>query len=46
MNIDLYHEILDLNDELKLGYHLKEFFLDIVKKCTYEDAEKAIKNLG
>ena len=40
MKIDLLHQILNISEELKRGYELKELFLDIVNHSNYENAEK------
>lgn len=40
LKIDLLHKILNISEELKRGYELKELFLDIVHHSDYENAEK------
>ncbi len=41
---DLIHELLDISDDLRRGYQLKELFLDIVHHTTYEDAERQLRD--
>ena len=41
---DIKREILEISDELKRGYDLKEAFLDIVNHASYEDAERQLAN--
>lgn len=40
--IDILNEILAISDEINRGYQLKEMFLDIVKKGTYENAKEQL----
>lgn len=42
LKIDILKEMLNISDELKRGWELKELFLDIIKHSTYEEAEKEI----
>ena len=42
--VDILRDILDISEELKRGYNLKELFLDIINHATYEDAEEQIRN--
>lgn len=35
-------ELLEISDELKRGYQLKELFLDIVNHSEYKEAEKQL----
>lgn len=44
LKIDLLHQILEISDELKRGYQLKELFLDIINHSTYEEAETEFLN--
>ena len=44
LKIDILDQMLDLDDELKRGYHLKELFLDIVNHATYETAKSEIES--
>lgn len=39
---DIIRELLDISDDLKRGYQLKELFLDIVHHSSYEDAERQL----
>ena len=38
--IDVKNELLAISEEIKIGYQLKELFLDIVHHAAYEDAKK------
>ena len=40
LKINILDEMLELNDELKRGYQLKELFLDIVNHASYDTAER------
>lgn len=40
LKIDLLYKILNISEELKRGYELKELFLDIVHHSNYENVEK------
>lgn len=40
--IDILNEILAISDEINRGYQLKEMFLDIVRKGTYENAKEQL----
>lgn len=42
LKIDILHEMLSLNDDLKRGYELKELFLDIAHHSTYENAKEQL----
>ena len=42
--VDIIKEILEISDELKRGYNLKELFLDIINHAVYEEAEVQLKN--
>ncbi len=42
--VDILRDILEISEELKRGYNLKELFLDIINHATYEDAEEQIRN--
>ena len=42
--VDILRDILEISEELKKGYNLKELFLDIINNATYEDAEEQIRN--
>ncbi len=37
-------ELLDINDEIKRAYQLKELFLDIINHSTYETIEEQLTN--
>ena len=39
---DIIRELLDISDDLKRGYQLKELFLDIVHHTSYEDAKRQL----
>ena len=39
---DIIRELLDISDDLKRGYQLKELFLDIVHHTSYEDANRQL----
>lgn len=41
---ELINELLDISDDLKRGYQLKELFLDIVNHAPYEDAERQLRD--
>ena len=43
LKIDILDQMLELNDELKRGYQLKELFLDIVNHATYETAKRELE---
>lgn len=43
LKYDLREELLNINEELKQAYILKELFFDTVKHLEYIDAEKEIK---
>ena len=40
---ELINKLLDISDDLKRGYQLKELFLDIVNHAPYEDAERQLR---
>ena len=40
--IDILHELFNISNELKVGYYLKEEFLDIVNHATYEDVNEQL----
>ena len=42
LKIDILDQMLELDDELKRGYQLKELFLDIINHATYETAEEEL----
>ena len=42
LKYDLREEILNINDELKRGYQLKELFLDIVNHATYNNCKEQL----
>lgn len=44
IKIDILDEMLDLNNELKRGYQLKELFLDIVNHATYKTVEVELES--
>ena len=39
LKYDLREMLLNINEELRIAYQLKELFLDIINHATYEDAE-------
>lgn len=39
---DILRELLNISDDLRIGYRLKEEFLDIVNHATYENAEEQL----
>ena len=41
---DILKELLEISDEIKNGYQLKELFLDIINHATYEEAENQLTN--
>lgn len=41
---DLRENILDIDEELKISYQLKELFLDITHHATYEDVKSQLIN--
>ena len=43
LKYDLREQLLDINEELKQGYVLKELFLDLLSYSDYEHAEEEIK---
>ena len=42
LKIDILRQMLDISEELKRGYHLKEMFLDIINHSTYENAKEEL----
>ena len=42
---DLKKMILDIDEELKLAYELKELYRNFNKRCEYKDAEKELNEL-
>ena len=44
LKIDILDEILELDDELKRGYQLKELFLDIVNHASYESVKSELES--
>ena len=44
LKYDLREALLNISDELKTAYQLKELFLDITKHTTYENAKKELLN--
>ena len=44
LKYDLRENLLDIDEELKVAYQLKELFLDITHHATYEDVEKQLIN--
>ena len=42
LRYDIREEILNINDELKRGYQLKELFLDIVNHATYDNCKEQL----
>jgi len=43
LKYDLREQLLKIDEDLHQGYILKELFLDIIRHCTYEDAEASLK---
>lgn len=41
---ELIQELLDISDDLRRGYQLKELFLDIVNHAPLEDAKRQLKD--
>ncbi len=44
LKYDLREKILNISEEYKIAYQLKELFLDITHHATYEDVEKQLLN--
>lgn len=44
LKYDLRENLLDIDEELKVAYQLKELFLDIAHHATYKDVEKRLIN--
>ena len=44
LKYDLRENLLDINEDLKVAYQLKELFLDITHHATYEDVEMQLIN--
>ena len=44
LKYDLRENLLDIDEELKVVYQIKELFLDITYHATYEDVEKQLIN--
>ena len=42
LKIDILRQMLDISEELKRGYQLKEMFLDIINHSTYENAKEEL----
>lgn len=42
LRYDMREQLLNISDDLKRGYQLKEEFLDIVNHVTYEESETAL----
>lgn len=40
----IIEELLDINEEIKLAYQLKDYFLDIVNHTSYEDSKSQLEN--
>ena len=45
LKYDLRENILDIDEELKMSYQLKELFLDIIHHATYENVKNQLINL-
>lgn len=44
LKYDLRENILDIDEELKMSYQLKELFLDITHRATYENVKSQLIN--
>lgn len=44
LKYDLRENILDIDEELKISYQLKELFLDITHHATYENVKSQLIN--
>lgn len=44
LKYDLRENILDIDEELKMSYQLKELFLDITHHATYENVKNQLIN--
>lgn len=42
LNYDIREELLNISEELRKGYQLKELFLDIISHSNYDNAEKEL----